>query len=140
MALVAALVLVACAGSPLEQPQEQLPQLERVPVPPEIAKLDAYLEHCRPRVQILSPQPGEVLSERQVTVRFAVQGYPLFKDPQLGLGPHLHVVLDNRPYKTCLALGGCADTYLPPLPAAHEPLEKASTCSANVRLEISTPQ
>ncbi|MFS8815604.1 hypothetical protein NW811_09970, partial [Synechococcus sp. R60.4] len=98
MALVAALVLVACAGSPLEQPQEQLPQLERVPVPPEIAKLDAYLEHCRPRVQILSPQPGEVLSERQVTVRFAVQGYPLFKDPQLGLGPHLHVVLDNRPY------------------------------------------
>jgi len=37
---------------------------------------------------------------------------------------------ENPSYKTCLALGGCADTYLPPLPAAHEPLEKASTCSA----------
>jgi hypothetical protein len=69
-----------------------------VPVPPEIAKLDAHLQYCRPQVQILSPKPGEVLPERQVTVRFAVQGYPLFKDPQLGLGPHLHVVLDNRPY------------------------------------------
>jgi hypothetical protein len=96
---LAALVLASCGGSPPEQAQqEQLPQLERVPVPPEIAKLDAHLQYCRPQVQILSPKPGEVLSERQVTVRFAVQGYPLFQDPQLGLGPHLHVVLDNRPY------------------------------------------
>ncbi|WP_414422443.1 hypothetical protein [Synechococcus sp. W60.1] len=95
---MAALVLASCGGSPPEPPQEQLPQLERVPVPPEIAKLDAHLQYCRPQVQILSPKPGEVLSERQVTVRFAVQGYPLFQDPQLGLGPHLHVVLDNRPY------------------------------------------
>lgn len=96
--LLTALVLASCGGSPPKPPQEQLPQLERVPVPPEIAKLDAHLQYCRPQVQILSPKPGEVLSERQVTVRFAVQGYPLFQDPQLGLGPHLHVVLDNRPY------------------------------------------
>jgi len=96
--LLAALVLASCGGSPPEPSQEQLPQLERVPVPPEIAKLDAHLQYCRPQVQILSPKPGEVLPERQVTVRFAVQGYPLFQDPQLGLGPHLHVVLDNRPY------------------------------------------
>ncbi|MEN9210808.1 MAG: hypothetical protein Q6J46_10960, partial [Thermostichus sp. DG02_2_bins_29] len=97
MCLLAALVLVACGGSPPE-PEEQLPQLERVPVPAEIAKLDAYLQYCHPRVQILSPKPGEVLPERQVTVRFAVEGYPIFQDPQLGLGPHLHVVLDNQPY------------------------------------------
>jgi hypothetical protein len=96
--LLTALVLASCGGSPPKPPQEQLPQLERVPVPPEIAKLDAHLQYCRPQVQILSPKPGEVLPERQVTVRFAVQGYPLFQDPQLGLGPHLHVVLDNRPY------------------------------------------
>ncbi|WP_244348961.1 hypothetical protein [Thermostichus vulcanus] len=91
------LFLVSCGGSPTEA-EEPLPQLERVPVPTEIAKLDAYLEYCHPQVQILNPKPGEVLSEGQVTVRFAVQGYPLFKDPQLGLGPHLHVVLDNQPY------------------------------------------
>lgn len=99
MVLLAALVLVGCAGSVPKQPQEhQPPQLERVPTPTEIAKLDAYLQHYRPQVQILSPQPGEILPERQVTVRFAVRGYPIFKDPQLGLGPHLHVVLDNQPY------------------------------------------
>ncbi|MGQ9837982.1 MAG: hypothetical protein ACUVRV_08460 [Cyanobacteriota bacterium] len=96
-AALSAFFLVSCGGSPTE-PKEQLPQLERVPVPTEIAKLEAYLEYCHPQVQILSPKPGEVLSERQVTVRFAVQGYPIFQDPQLGLGPHLHVVLDNQPY------------------------------------------
>ncbi|MCF2971300.1 hypothetical protein L1047_08845 [Synechococcus sp. Nb3U1] len=104
LCLLAALVLVSCGGSPPE-PEERLPQLERVPVPTEIAKLEAYLEYCHPQVQILSPKPGEVLSESQVTVRFAVQGYPLFKDPQLGLGPHLHVVLDNQPYLAYYDLG-----------------------------------
>jgi hypothetical protein len=99
MVLLAALVLVGCGGSAPKQPQEhQPPQLERVPTPTEIAKLDAYLQRYRPQVQILSPQPGEILPERQVTVRFAVRGYPIFRDPQLGLGPHLHVVLDNQPY------------------------------------------
>ena len=33
-----------------------------------------------------------------MTVQFQVQDLPIYKDVNLGLGPHLHVFLDNQPY------------------------------------------
>jgi hypothetical protein len=57
------------------------------------------LDDYQPQVTIVSPKADEVLQDATVSVRFQVQDLPVFKDPDLGLGPHLHVILDNQPYK-----------------------------------------
>ncbi|MEM6448375.1 MAG: hypothetical protein AAF704_17665, partial [Cyanobacteria bacterium P01_D01_bin.123] len=96
------LVLVWCAlGACSEAPvlEDELPTLAVTATPPELAKLGTYLDGYEPRVSIVSPKPDEVVSSSRVSVKFAVEGYPLFKDPDLGLGPHLHVILDNEPYR-----------------------------------------
>lgn len=67
--------------------------------PPEaIQQLRQTLETYQPQVKILSPQPDEVLQDDKVTAQFQVQDLPIFKNSELDLGPHLHVILDNQPY------------------------------------------
>ncbi len=61
--------------------------------------LQQALESNQPQVTILSPRKNEVLPETTVSVRFQVKDLPIFKDEALGLGPHLHVLVDNRPYQ-----------------------------------------
>ncbi|WP_201278334.1 hypothetical protein [Scytonema millei] len=68
--------------------------------PPEaILQLRQALESRQPQVKILSPQPDEVLQDDTVSARFQVQDLPVFQNSDLGLGPHLHVILDNQPYE-----------------------------------------
>ncbi|MEW5859138.1 MAG: hypothetical protein AB1861_17420 [Cyanobacteriota bacterium] len=74
-------------------------QISEVSPPEVIQQLRPALESYQPQVTILSPQTDEVLQDTTVAVRLQVRDLPIFKDPQLGLGPHLHVILDNQPYK-----------------------------------------
>jgi hypothetical protein len=46
----------------------------------------------------LNPKPDEVLQDINVSVKFQVKDFPIFKEANLGLGPHLQVLLDNQPY------------------------------------------
>lgn len=73
-------------------------QIAEVAPPEPIQKLRQSLERYQPQVTIASPQPGEVLQDTKVSVRLQVQDLPIFKST-VGLGPHLHVVLDNQPYR-----------------------------------------
>jgi hypothetical protein len=67
--------------------------------PPEtLQELGQFLEAYHPQVTIVSPQPDEVLEDDTVTVQFQVRDLPIFKNGTFGLGPHLHVFLDNQPY------------------------------------------
>lgn len=75
-----------------------LNQLQEVPPPLAIQELRPALDRYQPQVRILSPQANEVIEATQVDVTFAVNDYPLFQDEALGLGPHLHVLLDDAPY------------------------------------------
>ena len=68
--------------------------------PPEaIQTLHQVLEKYQPQVMIVSPKANTVLSDNSVAVQFQVKDLPLFKDANLGLGPHLHVFLDDQPYQ-----------------------------------------
>ena len=68
--------------------------------PPEvIQQLRQKLEIYQPQVSIISPQADAVLPDTTVEVRFQVKDLPIFQNPDLGLGPHLHVLLDNRTYQ-----------------------------------------
>ncbi|MEA5583167.1 hypothetical protein VB620_17690 [Nodularia harveyana UHCC-0300] len=73
-------------------------QFSEVSPPEAIQQLRLALENYRPQVKILSPQPDQILQDNQVTVSFQVKDIPIFKDPELELGPHLHVIVDNQPY------------------------------------------
>ncbi|WP_309236501.1 hypothetical protein [Microcoleus sp. FACHB-672] len=106
MAAALVLNLMSCSAR-IEQPKElgaktapiQLAQnISEVSPPAVIQELRDSLKIYRPQVAILSPQPDEVLQDTTVNVRFQVQDLPIFKNPDLGLGPHLHVILDNQAY------------------------------------------
>ncbi|MDZ7956607.1 MAG: hypothetical protein RMY34_01655 [Aulosira sp. DedQUE10] len=81
-----------------ETPQKISKEFAEVSPPTTIQELRSALEVYQPQVAIVTPQADEVLSDNQVTVRFQVKDLPIFKDPKWELGPHLHVILDNKPY------------------------------------------
>ncbi|MBF2083918.1 hypothetical protein [Thermoleptolyngbya sp. C42_A2020_037] len=73
--------------------------ISEVPPPALLQDLRPFLENYQPQVKILSPRPDEVLQDDKVSVKVQVNDLPIFKDKTLGLGPHVHVILDNSPYK-----------------------------------------
>ena len=73
-------------------------QFLEVPPPDVIQELRPNLDFYQPQVAILEPQSDVVLQDNTVSVRLQVKDLPIFKDPQLQLGPHLHLILDNQPY------------------------------------------
>ena len=73
--------------------------ISEVSPPVAIAKLAKLFDQYSPTVQILSPQPDQVLLDNKVAVKVKVEGLPIFKHPELGLGPHVHIALDGQEYK-----------------------------------------
>jgi hypothetical protein len=73
--------------------------LSEVNIPATIARLAPSLDQFQPQVQILSPKPDQTITDDRVTVKLAVSGLKLFKQPELGLGNHLHVILDKQTYQ-----------------------------------------
>ncbi|BDI16522.1 hypothetical protein ANSO36C_23240 [Nostoc cf. commune SO-36] len=73
-------------------------QFSEVSPPSVIQELRPILEVYQPQVTIVTPQPDEVFQDNKVTASFQVKDLPIYKDSQLQLGPHLHVILDNQPY------------------------------------------
>jgi hypothetical protein len=72
-------------------------EITEVSPPEAIRALKPFLDVYEPQVQILSPRDGAVLDQETVTVRFRVRDLPIYKDDDLGLGPHLHLILDDQP-------------------------------------------
>lgn len=68
--------------------------------PPErIQQLKPFLDVYDPQVLILSPRDNDVIEDTTVTIELKVLDIPIYKDADLGLGPHLHLFLDNEPYQ-----------------------------------------
>jgi len=84
-------------------------RIAEVAPPQAIEELRSEFEKYQPQVAILSPRADEVLQDTQISVQFRVQDLPLFKDADLGLGPHLHVFLDNQPYQAVYDADGAIE-------------------------------
>ncbi|WP_292750664.1 hypothetical protein [Nostoc sp. NMS4] len=110
MTLVLALSLASCGEKADSQEvstgyKENSPQISQISKqfseaspPSVIQELRTILEVYQPQVIIVTPKLDEVLQDNKVTASFQVKDLPIFKDAQLQLGPHLHVILDNQPY------------------------------------------
>ena len=109
--LMLALGTIGCDRSPIATPslgENTVTQsamtdtdgpLSEVNIPESIAKLAPSLAKFQPQVRILSPQPDRILTDDRVSVKLQVSDFPLFKNPELGLGSHLHVILDKGTYQ-----------------------------------------
>ena len=86
-------------SAPTAEPNRLTSKLAEVSPPESVQLLKQVIDAYTPQVRILSPRPGEVIEDTSVSLRVQVRGLPLFKDEIWGLGPHLHVFLDNKPYK-----------------------------------------
>ena len=95
--------LVSCGGEEPPQPEEtkdiSQPELTLTEVAPPAVfeELRQTLDNYQPQVSIVSPKNGEVIEDTRVSIEVDVKDYPLFKNEELGMGPHLHVILDNQP-------------------------------------------
>ncbi len=106
-----AVVIVTCGGcarptqptvlltEPSVQPNHLIGEVAEVSPPETLVTLKQIIDAYTPQVRILSPRPGEILEGTAVTVRLQVRGLPLFKDATWQLGPHLHLFLDDQPYR-----------------------------------------
>ena len=70
-----------------------------------IQDVRSIMDQYRPQVKILSPSPGALIEDDTIMVQLEVKGMPVFQDAELGLGPHLHLYVDNDPYQAIYALG-----------------------------------
>ncbi|MGB3532501.1 MAG: hypothetical protein WBA13_03180 [Microcoleaceae cyanobacterium] len=98
------LSLVACSTDDLSEttlPTVTPPQLKQsiIEVSPPVAvqKLYQTLNQYQPQVKIITPRPDQVLEDNTVTLELEVEDLPIFREDTVGLGPHLQVILDDRP-------------------------------------------
>lgn len=73
-------------------------KLSEVSPPATLRELRQAMVAYQPQVKILSPRSDEVLQDTEASVRFQVKDLPLFQSEAFGLGPHLHVIVDNQSY------------------------------------------
>lgn len=115
MAIALCFYLTACGGdtkavsknTPAPKAEATIPIIEVSP-PTEIQRLSRLLDTYEPQVSIISPKPDEVLNDNQVSIKFDVKNLPIFKNAEFGLGPHIHVTLDNQEYKALYDLNQTA--------------------------------
>ncbi len=74
-------------------------RITEVAPPPVLQELRQKLEKYQPQVKILSPQRDQLFSDTKVKVQLELQDLPIFKNETLGMGPHLHLIVDNQPYQ-----------------------------------------
>jgi hypothetical protein len=111
LALVLAIGMVGCERSVATTPDlseqnvttnilaDRDGPLSEVNIPESISRLAPSLAKFQPQVAILSPRADQILADDRVSVKFQISNFPLFKSKELGLGNHLHVILDKHTYK-----------------------------------------
>lgn len=108
MVISLSFTLISCsdrleATTPFEKDFQPLAKQEgsltEVSPPAVIQELRKSLQKYQPQVKIISPQPEETLNETTVKVQLQVKDLPLFKNKEKGMGNHLHLILDNEPYR-----------------------------------------
>ena len=75
-------------------------QLTETPTPQAIQTLRRVLDQYQPQIKILSPKSGELLQDNTVSLVLQVKDLPIYQAAGLGLGPHLHVVIDDQMYRS----------------------------------------
>ncbi len=87
-------------GSALAASLKTTGQLTETAPPKPFLSLRRVLDQYQPQIKIISPKAGQLLSDNTVTIDVQLQDLPIYKDKILGLGPHLHLVVDDQPHRS----------------------------------------
>lgn len=90
---------VQAFNSESKSPIPRVENISEVAPPKLIQELNKNFSQTKPEVKILSPQIDEIVNSQDVSVSLQVKGLDIFKDEELGMGPHLHFFLDDKPYQ-----------------------------------------
>ena len=71
--------------------------LQEVTAPGGVQQLRSRLAAHHPRLTLKNPQDGAVLNGKELKLVVEVEDWPLVNDPDLGLGPHVALQIDNEP-------------------------------------------
>lgn len=85
--------------SAVKLPESAKITISEVSPPAPIQKLSRYFDAFEPQIKIIEPKSDQILTDTKVSVKFEVKDLPIFKNPELGLGTHVHVILDNQEYQ-----------------------------------------
>lgn len=86
------------ADNALKSAFTQSPNIEEVSPPVVIQQLRSSLSSQSPQVKITGLKPDSTIEKTTVSIRFDVDDFEIFKDPELAMGPHLSILLDDQPY------------------------------------------
>ena len=99
IAIAFVFLLSACGGDKPTTAKSKAPVgMSEVSPPAEIMRLSRFFDRYEPQIKIISPTPDQVITDNKVAVSFEIKDLPVFKS-DLGLGPHIHVILDNQEYR-----------------------------------------
>ncbi len=72
-------------------------RLQEVAPPGAVQQLKHQLDGRRPQLTLVSPSDDSLIQNDAVELVLAVQDWPVSRDPDLGIGPHVVVQVDDRP-------------------------------------------
>ena len=72
-------------------------RLQEVSPPGAVQQLKTALGSHQPRLQLIDPSDGALLGTDQRRLVLLVEDWPLAEDPQLGLGAHVALQIDDQP-------------------------------------------
>jgi len=90
---------VQAFNSDSKPPVPRVENIAEVAPPKLIQQLNQSFSQTKPEVKIISPVADEVINSQDVSVNLEVKGLDIFKNEELGMGPHLHFFVDDQPYQ-----------------------------------------
>lgn len=85
-------------------PIPNVENIAEVATPALIQQLSQNFAQTQPQVKIVSPNNGEVLNTKDVSVSLNVKGLDIFKNEELQMGPHLHFFVDDQLYQSIYSI------------------------------------
>ena len=71
-------------------------KLQEVAPPGAVQQLRQNLQRHRPSLRLIDPSNDSIVSSDALELLFEIEDWPLSSDPELGLGPHVVLQIDNR--------------------------------------------
>ena len=71
-------------------------KIQEVAPPGAVQQLRQELQRHHPSLRLVDPSNDSVVSTQALELSFEITDWPLSSDPELGLGPHIAIQIDNR--------------------------------------------
>ena len=71
--------------------------LQEVAPPGAVQEIKRRLSNRRPQLRLLSPKADSITNSSKLELTLAIEDWPVSRDPELGIGPHVAIQVDDRP-------------------------------------------